>query len=147
AVRTSVLAGVGPAVLSTLATAQWISDGSLHEVQVEGLDLRRGLRAVLREPRVLPGPAGDPVNLATRARLPHYLPGHCAAAPGAGGPVRSALPVNPVRRSGSRSGAVRRHGPTAQRDRAARPAVTPRRAVPAREGTGRRRSPRSTSRP
>lgn len=74
AVRTSVLAGVGPAVLSTLATAPWIESGALHEVQVAGLDLRRNLRAVWRGPRVLTGPAGDLVNLASRSRLAHYLP-------------------------------------------------------------------------
>lgn len=74
AVRTSVLAGVGPAVLSTLATAPWIEDGSLHEVQVRGLDLRRVLRAVWRSPRVLTGPAGELVTLASRSRLPHYMP-------------------------------------------------------------------------
>ncbi len=74
AVRTSVLAQVGPAVLSTLATAPWIASGTLHEVQVKGLDLRRTLRAVWRSPRVLTGPPGDLVNLARRSRLPHYLP-------------------------------------------------------------------------
>lgn len=72
AVRTSVLAGVGPAVLSTLATAHWIATGELHEVQVERLDLRRTLRAVWRAPKVLEGPAGELVNLARRSRLPAY---------------------------------------------------------------------------
>ena len=72
AVRTSVLAGVGPAVLSTLATAHWIATGELHEVQVETLDLRRTLRAVWRGTRQLDGPAGELVNLARRSRLPAY---------------------------------------------------------------------------
>ncbi|WP_024795339.1 LysR family transcriptional regulator [Tomitella biformata] len=72
AVRTSVLAGVGPAVLSTLATAHWITTGELHEVQVERLDLRRTLRAVWRGPQQLEGPAGELVNLARRSRLPAY---------------------------------------------------------------------------
>ncbi len=72
AVRTSVLAGVGPAVLSTLATAPWIATGQLHEVQMEKLDLRRTLRAVWRAPKQLHGPAGDLVNLARRSRLPAY---------------------------------------------------------------------------
>ncbi|GAA4822348.1 LysR family transcriptional regulator [Tomitella cavernea] len=76
AVRTSVLAGVGPAVLSTLATAPWIASGVLHEVQVQDLDLRRTLRAVWRSPRTLGGPAGDLVNQARRSRLPQYLPEH-----------------------------------------------------------------------
>ena len=72
AVRTSVLAGVGPAVLSTLATAHWIASGELHEVQVARLDLRRTLRAVWRGPKRLEGPAGELVNLARRSRLPSY---------------------------------------------------------------------------
>ncbi|MDN5759947.1 MAG: LysR substrate-binding domain-containing protein [Tomitella sp.] len=74
AVRTSVLAGVGPAVLSTLATAPWIAAGALHEVQLSGLDLRRTLRAVWRGRRTLAGPAGDLVNLASHSRLADYLP-------------------------------------------------------------------------
>lgn len=72
AVRTSVLAGVGPAVLSTLATAPAIAAGQLHEVQVDNLDLRRTLRAVWRGPKQLDGPAGELVNLARRSRLPQY---------------------------------------------------------------------------
>lgn len=72
AVRTSVLSGVGPAVLSTLAIAHWIASGELHEVQVAELDLRRTLRAVWRGPDQLRGPARDLVTLARRSRLSAY---------------------------------------------------------------------------
>lgn len=48
AVRASVVAGAGPAVLSELAVAGWVARGELVEVPVEGLELRRRLRAVWR---------------------------------------------------------------------------------------------------
>ncbi|MQY22805.1 LysR family transcriptional regulator [Nocardia macrotermitis] len=64
AIRTSVLEGVGPAVLSTLAVRDHIASGALRTVDVEGLDLTRILRAVWRSPRKLDGPAGELVQLA-----------------------------------------------------------------------------------
>lgn len=67
AVRASVLAGVGPAVISTLAVADQVEDGRLRVVEIEGLALRRRLRAVWRATRRLGGPAGDLVNIARRA--------------------------------------------------------------------------------
>jgi DNA-binding transcriptional LysR family regulator len=45
-IRTSVLAGVGPAVLSSRAVADEIEYGRLHQFPVRDLDLRRKLRAV-----------------------------------------------------------------------------------------------------
>lgn len=48
AVRASVVAGAGPAVLSELAVAGWVARGELVEVPVAGLELRRRLRAVWR---------------------------------------------------------------------------------------------------
>jgi molybdate transport repressor ModE-like protein len=63
AIRTSVLGGVGPAVLSTLAIADEVESGELRVVDVEGLDLRRTLRAVWRGPRNLGGPAGEMLKL------------------------------------------------------------------------------------
>lgn len=66
AIRTSVLEGVGPAVLSTLAVRDHVESGALHIIDVEGLDLRRILRAVWRSPRKLGGPAGELVQLACR---------------------------------------------------------------------------------
>ncbi|MGI5218877.1 LysR substrate-binding domain-containing protein [Nocardia sp. CA-290969] len=66
AIRTSVLGGVGPAVLSTLAVAAQVESGELKIVEVEGLRLDRTLRAVWRPPRQLEGPAGDLVRLVRR---------------------------------------------------------------------------------
>lgn len=48
AVRASVAAGAGPAVLSELAVSAWVAHGELVEVPVAGLELRRRLRAVRR---------------------------------------------------------------------------------------------------
>ncbi|MGX5696009.1 LysR family transcriptional regulator [Agromyces soli] len=48
AVRASVAAGAGPAVLSELAVSAWIAHGELVEVPIEGLGLQRRLRAVRR---------------------------------------------------------------------------------------------------
>ncbi|MCF8569290.1 LysR family transcriptional regulator [Gordonia sp. HY002] len=64
AIRTSVAAGVGPAVLSTLAIADDARSGTVRTVDVAGLDLSRSLRAVWRPPRELTGPAADLVRIA-----------------------------------------------------------------------------------
>ncbi|MFF0815720.1 LysR family transcriptional regulator [Rhodococcus sp. NPDC003318] len=69
AVRTTVLGGVGPAVLSTLAVSAQVESGELRVVEVEGLHLDRTLRAVWRPPRQLEGPGGDLVRLLRRARV------------------------------------------------------------------------------
>lgn len=67
AVRTSVLTGVGPAVLSTFAVEDQVRSGELRVVDVDGLDLGRTLRAVWRGARRLDGPAGELVTIARRA--------------------------------------------------------------------------------
>ncbi|MFD4367353.1 LysR family transcriptional regulator [Rhodococcus sp. NPDC058521] len=64
AIRTSVIAGVGPAVMSTLAVSDQVASGEMKIVPVEGLDLTRTLRAVWRPPRRLDGPAGELVSIA-----------------------------------------------------------------------------------
>lgn len=64
AVRSAVLGGAGPAVLSTLAVAEHISNGDLIRIPVDGLDLRRSLHAVWSGERILTGAAGDLVRLA-----------------------------------------------------------------------------------
>jgi DNA-binding transcriptional LysR family regulator len=46
AVRTAVLAGAGPAVLSALVVAEDVAVGRLRAVPLAGLDLRRSLRAI-----------------------------------------------------------------------------------------------------
>lgn len=70
AIRTSVLGGVGPAVLSTLAVSGQVQSGDLKVIEVEGLRLDRTLRAVWRPPRQLEGPAGDLVRLSRQKLSP-----------------------------------------------------------------------------
>ncbi|MBM7368277.1 LysR family transcriptional regulator [Gordonia hydrophobica] len=67
AIRTAVAGGVGPAVLSTLAVAESARSGELRVVHVDGLNLRRELRAVWRPPRTLQGPAAELVRIARRS--------------------------------------------------------------------------------
>ena len=67
AIRTSVLGGVGPAVLSSLAVDEQLERGELRAVDVAGLDLRRTLRAVWRPPRTLAGPAGQLLSSVVRS--------------------------------------------------------------------------------
>ncbi|MFD8513401.1 LysR family transcriptional regulator [Streptomyces antimycoticus] len=59
AVRNAVIAGTGPAVISELAVAADLADGRLVSVEVEGIDLRRDLRAVWASGRVPVGPAAE----------------------------------------------------------------------------------------
>ncbi|MFE6965375.1 LysR family transcriptional regulator [Agromyces sp. NPDC057679] len=61
AVLISAASGAGPAVLSELAARPWIARGELVEVPVDGLDLRRRLRAVWR--------AGEPLSAPAAAML------------------------------------------------------------------------------
>lgn len=68
AVRAAVIAGTGPAAMSVLAVAADLAEGRLVEVTVEGLDLRRTLRAVWPGGRRLSGPVADLVAAATRGR-------------------------------------------------------------------------------
>lgn len=67
AIKASVLNGVGPAVMSTLAVAEQLNSGHLHRVEVEGLELPRALRAVWRPPRKLEGPAAALVRMIQRS--------------------------------------------------------------------------------
>jgi DNA-binding transcriptional LysR family regulator len=59
AIKASVAAGAGPAVLSSLAVAGELAAGTLRAVPVRGLDLSRALRAVWPSGRRLTGPARD----------------------------------------------------------------------------------------
>ncbi|RDI35536.1 LysR family transcriptional regulator [Rhodococcus sp. AG1013] len=65
AIRSSVLAGVGPAVLSALAVADRVASGGLVVVDVEGLDLERTLRAVWSSQGPLHPAAGELIGLAS----------------------------------------------------------------------------------
>lgn len=66
AVRAAAEADTAPAVLSVLAAADALSTGRLHQVVVEGLDLRRPLRAVWLK-SAPPEPAVDSLLALTRS--------------------------------------------------------------------------------
>jgi DNA-binding transcriptional LysR family regulator len=67
AVRTAVLAGAGPAVLSALVVADDVAAGRLHTVAVDDLDLTRSLRAVWLGDRTPPaGPVRDLIAISAR---------------------------------------------------------------------------------
>jgi DNA-binding transcriptional LysR family regulator len=70
AVRSSVLAGAGPAVVSILAVRDQLGAGTLRRVEVEGLTLARRLRAVWSGPGRLTGAAADLVATARRLAQP-----------------------------------------------------------------------------
>jgi DNA-binding transcriptional LysR family regulator len=67
AIKAAVAAGVGPAVLSSLAVAPELSAGTLRPVAITGLSLNRTLLAVWVAGRRLAGPASDLYAIATRA--------------------------------------------------------------------------------
>jgi len=76
AIKSAVAAGVGPAVLSSLAVAPELAAGTLRAVPVTGLDLARRLLAVWPEGRQLTGPAADLCAIAIRsARRPAGMSG------------------------------------------------------------------------
>ncbi len=62
--RSSMLGGVGPAVLNTLVVAEQGRNGQTVTVEVEGLDLHRVMCAVWCGVRCLSGVAGDLVRMA-----------------------------------------------------------------------------------
>ncbi|MFW0785422.1 LysR family transcriptional regulator [Gordonia sp. CPCC 206044] len=66
AIRSSVLDGVGPAVMSTLAVADQLRTGELKIVEVDGWDLPRALRAVWRPQDAGDGPARDLIRMIRR---------------------------------------------------------------------------------
>lgn len=68
AIKSAVAAGIGPAVLSSLAVAPELAAGTLHPVKVIDLDLRRRLLAVWAAGKQLTGPAADLWTIAARPR-------------------------------------------------------------------------------
>jgi molybdate transport repressor ModE-like protein len=68
AIKSSVEAGVGPAVVSSLAVAQEVADGRLVAVEVADVELGRLLRAVWPAGRRLNGIPRDVVAVACRRR-------------------------------------------------------------------------------
>ena len=67
AVRVSVAAGAGPAVLSELAVGGLVKAGELVSVPTEGISLNRTMRAVWRPPRGAQGAAADLVFIARKS--------------------------------------------------------------------------------
>lgn len=68
AIKSAVAAGIGPAVLSSLAVAAELAAGTLCAVRVTDLDLNRRLLAVWLAGKQLIGPAADLQAIATRKR-------------------------------------------------------------------------------
>lgn len=66
AIKRAVATGLGPAVLSSLAVAQEIEEASLVGCRVDGLDVRRTLRAVWPTGQNLAGPARHLLGIARR---------------------------------------------------------------------------------
>ena len=67
AIKAAVCAGVGPAVLSSLAVAAEVAHGTLRQVRVRDLTLVRELRVVHLAGRQLIGPARDLAAIAARS--------------------------------------------------------------------------------
>jgi len=67
ALRSAVVAGAGPAVLSSLAVREDLAAGRLVEVPVKGVDLRRSLRAIWPRGQAPTGPARDLLAIALRS--------------------------------------------------------------------------------
>ncbi len=70
AVRAAVLAGAGPAVLSSLAVRDDLASGRLVRVGLDGVDLTRSLRAVWPAGQRPTGPARDLLAIAQRPGPP-----------------------------------------------------------------------------
>jgi molybdate transport repressor ModE-like protein len=66
AIRGAVLAGAGPAVLSSLAVSSDLAAGTLVRVRVDGVDLHRTLRAIWMGGAHPAGPARDLLRIACR---------------------------------------------------------------------------------
>jgi DNA-binding transcriptional LysR family regulator len=68
AIKSAVAAGIGPAVLSSLAVAPELAAGTLRGVKVTDLELTRRLLAIWAAGRQLIGPAADLRSIAARPR-------------------------------------------------------------------------------
>lgn len=67
AVRNAVVAGAGPALMSELIVAADLADGTLAEIPIDGVTLKRSLRAVWRTGTTPSGPAAALLAQAHRA--------------------------------------------------------------------------------
>lgn len=70
AIKSAVAAGIGPAVLSSLAVKPDLAAGTLVAVRVTNLDLSRRLLAVWAGGRQIIGPAADLLAIAARKQPP-----------------------------------------------------------------------------
>ncbi|NBE51421.1 LysR family transcriptional regulator [Streptomyces boluensis] len=68
ALKAAVASGAGPAVLSELAVAEELAAHRLVQIPVEGVELRRALRAVWRSDARPTGPGRDLLSLTRRAQ-------------------------------------------------------------------------------
>ncbi|SEO79173.1 LysR family transcriptional regulator [Actinacidiphila rubida] len=68
AVRSAVIEGAGPAVLSAVSVQEDLANGRIVEVPVSGADLHRQLHAVWPEDRALTGAGGELLQIALRSR-------------------------------------------------------------------------------
>lgn len=66
AIKNAVMAGIGPAVLSSLAVAPELTTGTLQRIAVSDVDLTRSLRAVWPAGDTPRGPAADLAAIAAR---------------------------------------------------------------------------------
>jgi molybdate transport repressor ModE-like protein len=66
AIKAAVLAGTAPAVLGAHTVATELAAGTLVELEIPGVDLRRALRVVWRAGQTLHGPAADLAAIAAR---------------------------------------------------------------------------------
>ena len=66
AIKSAVMGGIGPAVLSGYAVADELATGALVRVPIADLDLGRRLHAVWPRGQALRGPARDLLAIATR---------------------------------------------------------------------------------
>jgi DNA-binding transcriptional LysR family regulator len=69
AIKSAVGAGIGGAVLSSLAVAPELAAGTLVRVPIPGLTLRRELRAIWPSGRAPSGPAAELLTVAAKTRL------------------------------------------------------------------------------
>jgi DNA-binding transcriptional LysR family regulator len=75
AIKSATAAGIGPAVLSSLAVAQEIAAGTLRAVRVTDLDLTRILHGISAAGRQLTGPAADLLTIAVSRGSSSRSPG------------------------------------------------------------------------
>ncbi|GAC1312998.1 MAG: LysR family transcriptional regulator [Acidimicrobiales bacterium] len=68
AIKTAVIGGAGPAVLSRIATEAEVASGRLVAIPIDGLDLHRRLRAVWRSGSSPEGAAEQLISAARRRR-------------------------------------------------------------------------------